>query len=79
VKAGKLTPHMVENWCKDVDAAALSAFLEHAPVIVPTGGPIPRSTLPEGGKRAPSGVESEVGRALGFTGEEMAEAVDALG
>jgi phage I-like protein len=35
--AGKLTPDLVEKWAKKQDAAALSAFLDNAPVIVPQG------------------------------------------
>ena len=35
--AGKLTHDLVEKWAKKQDAAALSAFLDNAPVIVPQG------------------------------------------
>jgi phage I-like protein len=43
---GKLTRAMLDSgWCKGQDAAALSAYLECAPVIVPAGDKIDRSKL----------------------------------
>lgn len=71
VAEGKLTPVMVENWCKDQDAAALSAFLEHAPVIVAPGTVVDRSKLPGPDAIALTAEDKQVGAELGYTEEQM--------
>ena len=43
---GKLTPALVANWAKGQDAAALEAFLQHAPVIVAPGRTVDAGRLP---------------------------------
>jgi len=43
---GKLTPAMVANWAKGQDAAALEAFLQHAPVVVQSGRIVDVGRLP---------------------------------
>lgn len=46
---GKLTPALVANWAKGQDAAALEAFLQHAPVVVTPGKTVDAGALPAAG------------------------------
>lgn len=69
VAEGKLTPVMVDNWCENVDAAALSAFLEHAPVIVLPGTVVDESKLPAADVIALTAEDKQMATDLGFTEE----------
>jgi phage I-like protein len=73
--AGKLTKAMLDSqWVKKQDAAALSAFLEFAPVVVPVGS-LDRSKLaPADEALALSDADLEVCRACGQDPEAVKKA-----
>lgn len=73
LKEGKLT-HALESWAKDQDCAALSAYLEHAPVMVPgrmTFAPDNRRAAP--GRLSPA--DEEMIRKFGFDKDEYQRAM----
>ncbi len=68
--AGKLTKAMLDSeWIKKQDAAALSAFLEFAPVVVPVGS-LDRSKLAKADPLPLSDDQSRLFGLLGVTAEE---------
>jgi len=68
--AGKLTKAMLDSeWLKKQDAAALSAFLEFAPVVVPVGS-LDRSKLAKADPLPLSDDQSRLYSLLGVTPEE---------
>lgn len=68
---GKLTKAMVDGWAKGQDAAALEAFLQHAPVIVAPGKTVETGKLPADDSLALSDADRHFARVTGLTEEQL--------
>jgi len=67
---GKLTADLVDTWAGKQDSAALEAFLEHAPRVVPVGDQVNRKTLP-GDTLALTADEKTIAAECGVSEEDM--------
>jgi len=68
---GKLTRAMLENWVPGQDVAALEAYAQHAPRLVPVGERVGRDTLPAADALALTAEEIEVAKSCGLKPEEV--------
>ena len=72
--SGKLTKALLESdWGKSQDSAALSAFLQHAPVIVPPGKATETRDLPDPDTVALTAEDRKVCAELGIDEEKFLE------
>lgn len=74
VKAGKLTPDLVEKWAKKQDSVALGAFLDVAPVIVAPGATVDAAALRDRQGATLTPETSRMLAMLGIVGEEAQQA-----
>jgi len=70
---GKLTNDQAANWAKKQDSIALSAYLSHAPVVVPQGQ-IKRDPLPDSDSAALSADDQAYCRKHGYDETEFLKA-----
>jgi len=75
---GKLTEDMAANWAAKQDAAALEAFLQHAPRVVPVNLSLDRGALPRADAVALTAEDRQIAAQCGITEEDMLKGKQAL-
>jgi hypothetical protein len=74
LESGKLTPSLVEKWANGLSAAALTAYLEQAPVVVPRGERARDRAADDVALSAADGALDRVARTCGMDPEAVRQA-----